>query len=44
MINQLDNNPEKLVAGLNSERLRTAAIGRIDIAYMTGKKSKEVTV
>ena len=44
MINQLDSNPEKLVADLNSERLKNTVIGRIDIDYMTGKKSKEVTV
>ena len=44
LINQLDNNPERLVAGLNLERLKSTVIGRIDIDYMTGKKSKEVTV
>ena len=44
MIYKLDSNPEKLIAGLNSERLKSTVIGRIDIDYMTGKKSKEVTV
>jgi hypothetical protein len=44
MIKQLDKNPEPLIAKLSSERLRKAAIGRIDIEYMSGKKSKDVSV
>jgi nitroimidazol reductase NimA-like FMN-containing flavoprotein (pyridoxamine 5'-phosphate oxidase superfamily) len=44
MINRLDKNPELLIAGLSSERLKNTTIGRIDIDCMTGKKSKEVTI
>jgi len=44
MINRLDKNPELLIAGLSSERLKSTTIGRIDIDCMTGKKSKEVTI
>lgn len=44
MINQLGKNPEALKAKLNNDRLKNTAIGRIDIDYMSGKKSKEVTV
>lgn len=44
MIHRLDNNPEKLIANLNSERLKNTVIGRVDIDYMTGKKSKDVAV
>lgn len=44
MTRQLDSNPEPLVARLNADRVNSAIIGRIDIEYMTGKKSKEVTV
>ena len=42
MINQLDKEPAKLVADLTDERLEKAVIGRIDIDYLSGKKSKEV--
>lgn len=44
MIRQLDSNPKKLIAGLTSERLNRVVVGRIDIEYMSGKKSKEITV
>lgn len=44
MINQLDKNPEKLIANLKPERLKNTIIGRIDIDHMTGKKSKDVTI
>jgi len=44
MIRKLDSNPEELVAKLSDERLNQVIVGRIDIEYMTGKKSKEVTV
>jgi nitroimidazol reductase NimA-like FMN-containing flavoprotein (pyridoxamine 5'-phosphate oxidase superfamily) len=44
MINQLDKNPESLIAALKAERLQNTVIGRIDIERMTGKKSKEVTI
>jgi nitroimidazol reductase NimA-like FMN-containing flavoprotein (pyridoxamine 5'-phosphate oxidase superfamily) len=42
MINQLDNNPEKLIANLNIDRLKNTIIGRIDIDYVSGKKSEEI--
>jgi nitroimidazol reductase NimA-like FMN-containing flavoprotein (pyridoxamine 5'-phosphate oxidase superfamily) len=44
MIKQLGKNPEALMAKLNVDRLKNTAIGRIDIDYMSGKKSKEVTL
>jgi nitroimidazol reductase NimA-like FMN-containing flavoprotein (pyridoxamine 5'-phosphate oxidase superfamily) len=44
MIRQIDKNPETLLADLRPERLRNTVIGRIDIAYMSGKKSKEVMI
>jgi nitroimidazol reductase NimA-like FMN-containing flavoprotein (pyridoxamine 5'-phosphate oxidase superfamily) len=44
MIKQLDTNPESLKAKTNFERLKQTVIGRIDIDYMSGKKSEEVTV
>jgi nitroimidazol reductase NimA-like FMN-containing flavoprotein (pyridoxamine 5'-phosphate oxidase superfamily) len=44
MIRQLDKNPEPLLARLSNERLEKAAIGKIAIAYMSGKKSKQVTL
>ena len=44
MTRQLDNNPEELISRLNSERLKDTVIGRIDILFMTGKKSKEISL
>lgn len=44
MIRQLDKNPESLITNLNFDQLKNTVIGRIDINYMSGKKSKEVTV
>ena len=44
MMNQLDRKPRKLIAGINTERLKGTTIGRIDIEYISGKKSKTVTV
>ena len=44
MINQIDKNPEKLLADLNEDRLKNTTIGRINLQYMSGKKSKEVTI
>ena len=44
MINQLDNKPAQLIEDLTIERLKNAVIGKIDINYMSGKKSKEVTL
>ena len=44
MIRQIDKNPDNLIAGLRPERLRNTVVGRIDVAYMSGKKSKEVTI
>jgi nitroimidazol reductase NimA-like FMN-containing flavoprotein (pyridoxamine 5'-phosphate oxidase superfamily) len=44
MINQLEKNPKALIANLDNERLRNSVMGRIDVEYMTGKKSKEVTI
>lgn len=44
MIRHLDPNPEDLLKKLNPEKLKTTAIGRIDIEYMTGKKPQEVQI
>ena len=44
MIRQIDKNPETLITDLRPERLRNTVVGRIDVAYMSGKKSKEVTI
>jgi uncharacterized protein len=42
MINQLDKEPAKLIADLTEKRLNNVVIGRIDIDYISGKKSQEV--
>jgi nitroimidazol reductase NimA-like FMN-containing flavoprotein (pyridoxamine 5'-phosphate oxidase superfamily) len=44
MIRQLDSDPEKMIKGLKPESLGSTVIGRIDIDYMTGKKTEEVTI
>jgi nitroimidazol reductase NimA-like FMN-containing flavoprotein (pyridoxamine 5'-phosphate oxidase superfamily) len=44
MMRQLDKCADALVAKLNQEKLKTIVIGRIDIDFMTGKKSKELTI
>ena len=45
MVRQLDKNPETLLPEcLDSKKLRKLTMGRIDIYYITGKKSKEVKV
>ena len=47
MIRQLDKNPESLAAKLvksDSERLKETVIGRIDLDYVSGKKSKEIAI
>jgi nitroimidazol reductase NimA-like FMN-containing flavoprotein (pyridoxamine 5'-phosphate oxidase superfamily) len=44
MMKQLDKNPAPLIANLNLDRLKNTVIGRIDISYLSGKKSKEVAV
>ena len=47
MIRQLDKDPEPLIAKqvkVDPERLKETVVGRIDIDYMSGKKSKEITI
>jgi len=44
MMRQLDGDPERLIERLDLERLKRTVIGRIDIEYISGKKSKEVTI
>lgn len=44
MFRQIDSDPEPLLERLSHDRLSRAAVGRIDIEFMTGKKSKEVTL
>jgi len=44
MIRQLDKNPENLIAKLKQEEMKTTTFGRIDIEYMSGKKSEGATL
>ncbi|MEM2102940.1 MAG: pyridoxamine 5'-phosphate oxidase family protein [Candidatus Bathyarchaeia archaeon] len=47
MIKQLDKNPEKLIERLEPgklEKLKSTMIGRIDVEYMSGKKSEKIKV
>jgi nitroimidazol reductase NimA-like FMN-containing flavoprotein (pyridoxamine 5'-phosphate oxidase superfamily) len=44
MIRQLKTNPEEQLAKLRRASLEATVFGRIDIEYMSGKKSKEVTL
>ena len=40
MIRQLSANPEEKISKLKTERLQKTGIGRIDIDFMTGKKTQ----
>lgn len=42
IINQLNKDPEQLIGRLENERLSNTMLGRIDIEYMSGKKSTSV--
>ena len=44
MMKQLDKNPARLISNLNLDRLKDTVIGRVDLSYMSGKKSKEITL
>lgn len=44
MIRQIDGNPEVLTSKIKPERLENTVFGRIDIEYMSGKKSTEATI
>jgi len=44
MIRQLEKNPEPLLAKLKPEKLKDTAFGKIDITYMSGKKSEDITI
>jgi nitroimidazol reductase NimA-like FMN-containing flavoprotein (pyridoxamine 5'-phosphate oxidase superfamily) len=44
MIRQLKMDPEEQLAKLKRASLEATVFGRIDIEYMSGKKSREVTV
>jgi len=44
MIRQLDKDPETLIERMIPKDMSPAIVGRIDIDYMTGKKSAEVNV
>jgi nitroimidazol reductase NimA-like FMN-containing flavoprotein (pyridoxamine 5'-phosphate oxidase superfamily) len=44
IMRQLDKCADTLAAKLNQEKLKNTLIGRIDIDFMTGKKSKELTI
>jgi nitroimidazol reductase NimA-like FMN-containing flavoprotein (pyridoxamine 5'-phosphate oxidase superfamily) len=40
MIRQLSQNPEKKIAKLKPERIQKTGVGRIDVNFMTGKKTQ----
>lgn len=44
MTRQLDQNPDALADKLSNKKLESVTVGRIDIDFMTGKKSKELTI
>ncbi len=45
MIRHLDRNPEALILRLlDSEELKSTIVGRVDIEYMSGKKSEKVDI
>jgi nitroimidazol reductase NimA-like FMN-containing flavoprotein (pyridoxamine 5'-phosphate oxidase superfamily) len=44
MIRRLNKNPEPLIAKLKTERLHNTVLGRIDVEYMTGKKTPNINV
>jgi len=45
MIHQLEQNPEKVIAEqITPKSLKRVNIGRIDIQYLSGKRSKEVII
>jgi len=44
MTRQLNKDPEPMIAKLEPERLATTVFGRIDIEYLSGKKSEEATI
>jgi hypothetical protein len=44
MKSQLDQNPDALADKLKNKKLENVTLGRIDIDFMTGKKSKELTI
>jgi len=44
LIRQLNGEPKPLITRLSPDRIAGVQIGRIDIDFMTGKKSEEVTV
>jgi len=44
MIRQVDQESEKVIAGLDIKRLKRTTIGRIDIDGMSGKKSEQIHI
>jgi len=45
MIKQLDKNPEKIIEKQITEKsLNRVKIGRIDVTYLSGKKSEKVII
>lgn len=44
MTRKLDDNAEEMIAQRKPESLDNTVVGRIDIEYMTGKKSEEVEI
>lgn len=44
MTKQLDSDPDRLIEGRKPESLDNTIVVRIDIEYMTGKKSEEIQI
>jgi nitroimidazol reductase NimA-like FMN-containing flavoprotein (pyridoxamine 5'-phosphate oxidase superfamily) len=44
MMRQLDRNPEAMVARLDLKRLENTVVARIDLDYVSGKKSKKIAI
>jgi nitroimidazol reductase NimA-like FMN-containing flavoprotein (pyridoxamine 5'-phosphate oxidase superfamily) len=44
IMKHLDQNPERLIAKIDEKMLKETTVGRIDLDYMSGKKSKDLTL
>lgn len=44
MIRRLNKNPDPIISKLKTERVQNTVVGRIDVEYMTGKKTASISV
>lgn len=44
MIRHVDRNPETLLSTLDTHRLQNTTVGKIDLRFVSGKKSKDVRI